>query len=141
MADRKPNRTQHDATNAMIAAMQRFEWDLHHVATREGRVPREWREVWQNRTKRKTRVSLWLDEDVLKLFRSMGPGYGPRMNIVLRSFMYARMAAMLEGEDLLDSYREDWMGKKKPQVQEIVAEMERLGKIARNEKGTEDWEV
>lgn len=127
--------------NAMLAAMQRFEWDMHSAVGRARRVPEEWREVWQNRRPRKSRVTLWVDDDVIKLFRSMGPGYGPRMNLVLRSFMFARLTGMLEGEDLADEFRERWMGKKKPQVGEIMAEIDRLSKIARRAKGTEEWEL
>ena len=104
--------------NQMIAAMQRFEWDMHHSVARDSRIPREWREVWENRTSKKQKVTLWIDADVVKLFKSMGPGYGPRMNEVLRSFMFARMAGMIEGEDLLGEYRQMWMGQPKPQVVE-----------------------
>lgn len=116
MTGTRTSKSTKDAISSMAAAMRRFEWDMRDVVSQAGRVPDVWREVWQNRTRRKKRVTFWMDEDVLKLFRSMGPGYGPRMNDVLRSFMYARMGSLLEGEDLVAEYREEWMGEPKPDI-------------------------
>jgi uncharacterized protein (DUF4415 family) len=127
MDDWKPTKPQRDAFNEMVAIMSRFEWDMAHRATREARIPDEWREVWEGRTRRKRKLSFWIDEDVVKFFRSLGPGYGPRMNDVLRSFMLARLAGLIEREDLLAEYRERWMGRPKPSVAELLAEVERLG--------------
>ena len=115
------SRTARGWTNQMMGAMQRFEWDMHHSVAREGRIPEAWREVWENRSGRKQRVTLWVDADVVKLFKSMGPGYGPRMNEVLRSFLFARLAGLIEGEDLLEEARETWMGKPKPSMAELKA--------------------
>ena len=42
------------------------------------------------------RLSLWLDEDVIKWFRGMGRGYQARMNAVLRYYMVSRRSKMLE---------------------------------------------
>ena len=109
----------------MIAAMMRFEWDMAHTATRQGRIPEDWREIWQNRSQKKRKISLYVDEDVYRLFKSMGAGMGPRMNRVLGSFARARLAGLLEGEDLIESAREAWMGKPKPSVAEIMAMLER----------------
>ena len=114
------------AMTQMIGLMERFEWDMGHAATREGRVPREWREVWQTRSSKKRKVSLYLDEDAYRLFKSMGPGMGPRMNRVLSAFARARVAGLLEGEDLMTEYRERWMGKPKPQVAEAMARLSGL---------------
>jgi len=44
----------------------------------------------------------YVDEDVYWLFKSIGAGMGPRMNLVLGAFARARLAAMLEGEDLVE---------------------------------------
>lgn len=119
--------------NQMAAVMQRLEWDIHHPVARDGRVPPAWKEIWQNRTQKKARISLWVDADVVKFFKSLGPGYGPKMNAVLRAFMLSRLAGLLEGDDLLESARETWMGQKKPQLHEMMAEMERLSRMARGE--------
>jgi uncharacterized protein (DUF4415 family) len=115
-----------ESVNEMIAIMQRFEWDMAHAATREGRIPEEWRQVWEGQGRRKAKVSFWVDEDVVRFFRSLGPGYGPRMSRVLRSFMLARLGGMIERDDLLPEYRERWMGKAKPSVAEVMGWIEGL---------------
>jgi BrnA antitoxin of type II toxin-antitoxin system len=46
---------------------------------------------------------------VLKFFRSMGPGYQPRINQVLRAFMHAKLMGVLEGDDTLDRFRDQEM--------------------------------
>ncbi|GIT90721.1 hypothetical protein JANAI62_11760 [Jannaschia pagri] len=121
--------TKKQAQAELFAIMDRFQWDLAHRATREGMIPDEWRKVWQDRGSRKRKVSLWVDEDVYRLFKSMGAGMGPRMNQVLGAFVRARLAGMLEGEDLSERYREEWMGKAKPSVAEAIAMYEKtLGK-------------
>ncbi len=112
------------AVGEMIAMLERFHWDMAHTATRERHLPDEWREVWQERSSKKRKVSLYVDDDVYRLFKSMGAGMGPRMNIVLGAFVRARLAGLLEGEDLLEEYRENWMGKPKPNVAEIMARLE-----------------
>ncbi|UWQ19222.1 BrnA antitoxin family protein [Jannaschia sp. M317] len=117
--------TQRQARAELFAIMDRFQWDLANRATREGKIPSEWRRVWTERSSRKRKVSLWVDEDVYRLFKSMGHGMGPRMNAVLGAFVRARVAGMLEGEDLSERFREEWMGKPKPSADEAVAEWER----------------
>ena len=42
----------------------------------------------------------------MKWFRSMGPGYQPRMNDVLRAFMHAKLAGLLKGDETLDAFKE-----------------------------------
>ena len=117
-------RTRRDYITECVRMLERFEWDVAHAATLQGRIPDEWREVWQERTQRKAKVSFWIDEDVLKFFRSLGPRHGPRMNTVLRAFVYARLGRLIENEDLPASYREAWMGQAKPSMSELVAECE-----------------
>lgn len=109
----------------MMGMMSRFQWDMAHTATREARVPDVWREVWQERSQKKRKVSLYVDEDVYKLFKSMGAGMGPRMNLVLGAFVRARLAGLLESEDLVEEAREGWMGKPKPSIAEIMTVLER----------------
>ncbi|SFI58249.1 BrnA antitoxin family protein [Jannaschia pohangensis] len=118
-------KAQRNQTSEMLAMMMRFEWDMAHAATRRDRVPEDWRQIWQNRSQKKRKVSLYVDEDVYKLFRSMGSGMGPRMNTVLSAFVRARLAGLLEGEDLVEQARENWMGKAKPTAAECFALLER----------------
>ena len=80
----------------MADVMRRLEWDLHQKIMTEGRVPDDWHEIARTRGEsRKVRVTLTMEADVLKFFRSLGEGYGPRMNRVLAGFMHARLAGLL----------------------------------------------
>jgi len=55
------------------------------------------------------RLTLRLDEDVIKWFRGMGCGYQARMNAVLRYYMVSRRAGLLEtpSEEMLREVMED----------------------------------
>lgn len=123
MAGLATGKRQQEQVNDLIRALQDFEWDMHSKITARGYFPREWREVWETRSHRKTRVTIRVDDDVLKFFRSMGDGYGPRMNTILRAFMQTRLSGLIEGEDLAARFREDWMGKPRPSSTRIMAEL------------------
>jgi uncharacterized protein (DUF4415 family) len=87
-------------------ALRRFEWDMHSAIFMDQRIPLEWREIAARRDSAKTRITVRLDEDVVKWFRSMGPGYQPRMNDVLRAFMHARLSGLLKADDTIEPFRE-----------------------------------
>lgn len=90
----------------MADAMRRLEWDLHHRIEVTGRIPVEWHEIAREEPRVGTeRVSLRLDRDVVKFFRSMGLGYGPRINRVLRSYMHARLAGVIRGAETAPEFR------------------------------------
>lgn len=90
----------------MMEAMARFEWDMHHKIATHLRIPQDWHEISQRRESKKVKITMSVDEDVVKWFKSMGPGYQPRMNDMLRSFMHAKLMGLLKGEDTKDAYRE-----------------------------------
>ncbi|MBD1204693.1 MAG: BrnA antitoxin family protein [Rhodobacteraceae bacterium] len=90
----------------MADAMRRLEWDLHHTIEATGRVPLEWHEIAQEEPRGGTeRVAIRLDKDVVKFFRSMGLGYGPRINRVLRVYMHARLAGVIRGPETAPQFR------------------------------------
>ncbi len=100
----------------MMDVMRRLEWDLHNTIELTGRIPAEWHEI-ATRTPRqaKVKVTLDLEKDVVTFFKSMGEGYGPRINDVLRSYMHARLAGVIRGAETLAHYREReeaWSGPK-----------------------------
>ncbi|MGQ0567275.1 MAG: BrnA antitoxin family protein [Gemmobacter sp.] len=91
----------------MMDVMRRLEWDLHHRIEETGRIPPEWHEIAQKRPlSDKVRVTLALESDVMKFFRSLGPGYGPRINDVLKAYVHARLAGVIKGAETLNLYRE-----------------------------------
>lgn len=65
-------------------------------------IPDGWHDIWREKDRRsdkRTRVTLALDADVVRFFRSMGKGYQPRMNRVLRAFMHDRLAGLVAGPE------------------------------------------
>lgn len=91
----------------MSEAMRRLEWDLHHTIEATNRIPEAWHEIAARAHPQPTeRVTIRLDRDVLKFFRSMGTGYGPRLNEVLRSYMHARLAGVIGGADTAAMFRQ-----------------------------------
>ena len=110
----------------MMDVMRRFEWDMHNRIEMSGRIPPEWHEIVQGRPDRtKSQVNIGLDEDVLKFFRSLGKGYGARINLVLKSFMHARLAGVLEGPETLNHFktRTDAHAGDKPQFGDVSRDL------------------
>lgn len=115
----------------MMDVMRRLEWDLHNTIELTGRIPEAWHEIAQATPRAaKVKVNLGLEGDVVKFFKSMGEGYGPRINDVLRSYMHARLAGVIRGAETTAHYRrrEAGLDGAKPAFGEMARE---LG---------EDWE-
>ncbi len=129
MTDRKPlTLTQRTHHYYMGDAMRRLEWDLHNHLFEVRRIPDAWREIAARKDTTRTRVTMRVDDDVRKFFKSMGPGYQARMNDVLRSFMHAKLAGLIKGEETIEPFREhEDAGSKRPYwgwVEEQLADME-----------------
>jgi len=93
-------------THYLHEVMARLEWDLHNTIELTGRIPAEWHDIAKAPpVPKQEKVNLRLEADVLKFFRSMGPGYGARINDVLRSYMYARLTGLLRGAETVDHWR------------------------------------
>ena len=57
-------------------------------------IPDDWyKDAVLMRWPPKEQISIRIDEDVLKFFRSMGKGYQTKINAVLRAFMEARTSS------------------------------------------------
>ncbi|MEI4486245.1 BrnA antitoxin family protein [Frigidibacter sp. MR17.14] len=106
MTEPRQNAKTRENYHYMADAMRRLEWDLHNAIVVSGQVPVAWHRIAQERVpKRKERVTLRLDEDVLRFMRSMGANYGPRINEVLRVWMHARLAGVVRDAATID-YRQ-----------------------------------
>lgn len=120
----------------MIDVMERFEWDKHHAIMIEGRVPLAWEEVWESRCQQRTRVTIRLDNDVLKFFRAMNGQYGQKINDVLRIFVHAQLAGFFEAheapEALVPPTREP---EKKPDWRAMTAYVEAAAEYEKGENG------
>jgi uncharacterized protein (DUF4415 family) len=84
----------------LATTLRDLESDLRWGMEGSARIPPEWHAIAQGvPAPRKVPVTMRLDEDVAKFFRSMGAGHLPRMNGVLRAFMHARLAGVVKGAE------------------------------------------
>ncbi len=103
---RKQTPRQRAQMSYMMDVMRRLEWDLHNSIEMTGRIPEEWHEIAKKTPRAETaKVTLRLEGDVVKFFKSMGPDYGPRINDVLKSYMHARLAGVIRGAETIAHYR------------------------------------
>lgn len=146
----------------MMDVMRRLEWDLHNTIELTGRIPEAWHEI-AAATPRSARVkvNLSLEADVVKFFKSMGEGYGPRINDVLRSYMHARLAGVIRGAETVAHFRrraelhdgpkpafgdleremgEDWVDEGPPVVEASRAKMQELLQRKYGEDGGSEGE-
>ena len=120
--DGQVKRTRREAENLhyVTEAMRRVEYDLHTHLHHLRRIPHEWEAIHLERSHHKTRITMRVDKDVLKFFRSLGPGYQPRMNDVLRAFMHSRLAGLIDGADTITEYRDNkWADRATPQFGDV----------------------
>ena len=111
----------------MAEAMKRLEWDLQNHLMTERRIPQEWHEIASRRSSAKTQLTVRFDEDVVKFFKSAGPGYQARMNDVLRSFMHLKLGGFLYGEETVDAFRDgESAGERRPSWLEREEERRKL---------------
>ncbi len=92
----------------MKTIMSQLEYDIHDHIWLHRRVPPQWSEIATTRySDKKVRITLCVEANVVKFFKSMGTGYQARMNDVLAAWMYARLAGILRGGDTLPEFLED----------------------------------
>jgi len=90
----------------MMDVMRRFEWDMHNRIEESGRIPSAWHDIAKERgTQPKRQVNIGLEEDVLKFFKSLGKGYGAKINLILKSYIHARLAGVLEGAETINHFK------------------------------------
>jgi len=110
---RRTSKVQSEHLNYFMDLMKQIEWDLHQEMLDARRVPDAWHEIARGKMRQsKTRITLRLEDDVVKFFRKMGPGYQQRMNDVLSAWMHGRLAGLIKGPDAsdidLELMRVDW---------------------------------
>jgi hypothetical protein len=137
----KPTKKQKLEYALLGDAMRQLEWDLRHPVFMAGRIPPEWRRIHRTPVGPKTKLTLRVDEDVVKFFRSLGRGYQEKMNLVLKGFVHARLSEFVEAPEWLDLLAEgeelDELGVARPQVGDTEAEMTAVrGAVGEGRSGT-----
>lgn len=99
----RPTRAERDrlaAYHDLALTMRGLEEDLRWGLNDSLRLPREWLRIASDpAVPGKEKVTVRIDEDVLRFFRAMGAGHLTRMNAVLRTFMLARLAGLVGGPE------------------------------------------
>ncbi len=127
----------------MMDAMQRLDWDLHHHIEATDHIPREWHDIAKQQVaKSKVHLTMRVDEDVVRFFKSMGAGHLVRMNDVLRTFMHARLAGVLRGADTIDYYRRsvEVMSDERPMWGDVGRSFGKLPEATEAEKLAEQFD-
>ncbi|MFN0115095.1 MAG: BrnA antitoxin family protein [Paracoccaceae bacterium] len=90
----------------MMDVAWRIEWDLHNAINERGFIPEAWHEIARATPRGKRRkVTMSIDEDVIRFFREMGIGHLGRMAEVLKTYMHARLAGLVNGAETLNHYK------------------------------------
>jgi uncharacterized protein (DUF4415 family) len=91
------------AYHQMAEGLRRLEMALHGPRRGKDAVPDAWHEIAQGPGPgRKVKVTLWVEADVLRFFRSLGAGHTTKMAEVLATFMHARLAGVVKGPEDVD---------------------------------------
>jgi uncharacterized protein (DUF4415 family) len=95
-----PTRKQTEfAFHQLGQVLRELEPDLRWKLDGSVRIPAEWHSIAQERHQpAKDKVTLRVDQDVLRFFRAMGQGHLVKMNAVLRAFILARLAEVVKAE-------------------------------------------
>jgi uncharacterized protein (DUF4415 family) len=86
--------------NHMATQLRGLEFDLRWGMEGTDRIPAAWADIaMEPYHPLKERLTLRVDEDVLRFFRATGRGYLTQMNKVLRTYMLARLAGVVKGAE------------------------------------------
>lgn len=96
----QPTKTERKHRAHLLDLMRQLEWDIAEKTRAHTRLPPEWQEIGVKRyPDRKRRITLRVEESVIRFFKSMGAGYQVRMNDVLASWVHARLAGYAKGPE------------------------------------------
>lgn len=105
--------------------MKQFEWHLRWSIWDQQLIPTEWHRALETEGQpSKTRVTIRLDEDLVKFFRKLGPGWQTTLNAVVRSFVKARLSGIIEGPLALEKTLQGL--KDYPEIGDTEQKLERM---------------
>ncbi|MEM8569484.1 MAG: BrnA antitoxin family protein [Pseudomonadota bacterium] len=107
MAERKRSKSEERTYSELLGELHQLStWNSQEKLKRE-HIPSAWHTLDREAPckPRKTKLTISLDEDMVRWFRSLGTGYQPRMNAVLRLYMLAVLSKEIERES-----DRDWKG-------------------------------
>lgn len=96
--DRKRSKAEERAFAEMMSELENQELELDCIRRKQALVPADWYQVHNAAptAPAKKKITIRLDNDILEWYRSLGRGWQPRMNAVLRAYMKAVIAKEIE---------------------------------------------
>ncbi len=102
MPEYKPTKKQRIYYRFMGDALRELEWDIRHPVFLRMKLPQDWHSIAESPSTRKRRITIRIDDDVVRFFKGLGPGYQAKVNRVLAAFMNARLAGLVDGPESID---------------------------------------
>jgi len=127
----KMTKAQKAAYDRLFRTTQDLIHDFHNPALVGKYLPDDWAHIPTSAVADKVRVTLRVDADVARFFRKLGRHHQAVMNRVLRSFMLAKLAALLaetEGEIVADAEADEVAQLQQARELELVAQLAALRK-------------
>ena len=81
---------------SLSQTLERLNRNLYHKERYADHIPEMWHDIVKSYDEEKDKITIRVDRSAVKFFKSMGPRYQVKMNLVLRAFVQARAAGMLE---------------------------------------------
>ena len=100
----------------MMRELEALAIDVHDWKLRQALIPDDWHAIEEGMPVRRPRkkVTLALDEDVVRWFQKSGQGYHRRVNAVLRTFMLALISKEILSRGDTNRHGEEIWGKAGP---------------------------
>ena len=100
----------------MMRELEALAIDVHDWKLRQALIPDDWHGIEESTPvkPRRKKVTLALDEDVVRWFQKSGQGYHRRVNAVLRTFMLALISKEILSRGDTNRHGEEIWGKAGP---------------------------
>ena len=100
VSDRRAEADKRRSYHYLADVLRDLELDLRRGLKYSPQIPQDWHSIAQEAPViAKRKMTLRIDDDVAAFFRGYGMGHLTRMNAVLRAFMLARQAEVLQGPE------------------------------------------
>ena len=103
----KLTREQRRAKAELACKLDDWRREMSYILSKRYLIPDEWKRLEDKLPcAKRVKMTIRVDAETARFYRSMGTGYGARMNEVLRAWMLARKCMVIEGpldRDWLDN--------------------------------------
>jgi uncharacterized protein (DUF4415 family) len=107
MTDRKRTKSEARSYAELISDLHELDLWHHQNQLKQSLIPEGWYDLDETApcTRRKTKLTVSLDTDLVRWYRNLGNGYSTRINAILRLYMLAVISKEIERKG-----DRDWKG-------------------------------